>query len=675
MVEEWINESATRKVIDKQLKNSGWIEKYIKEEVNSVKSDFVSKNYILRGKKEEIEKEKDRFIDYLLLAENDSPLAIIETKRFSKDPEKGRIQARTYAKDIELQTHEKIPIFLTNSEKWLFIDQKGIERKISGSFTQEDLARKKELFKNEKDLTKISINNKIIDRPKLVLNLKILAEYLEAGNRTALIQMATGTGKTRLAMALIDVLDKGNRIRNVLFLVDRVALANQASSDGFKKFFREPVHEINIKGFSKNARFYTTTIQTLMEKKNGKEFFRQFSPGFFDLIIFDEAHRSIYDKNNLIAQYFDTIKIGLTATPRDGESKNTYELFECKDNKPTVEYSYDEAVNDQVLVPYNAQSIQTEILSLGIKGKELSPDLKDQLRQQEADPEHFEASGRQFGYVFMDDKTNELIITEFLKRCYRSDDNLPAKTIFFCASQKHATHVKKIFNKIAPNLSNQVQVIVSEYYRAEDEVQRFKLDSEPRIALSVGMLDTGIDVPEVCNLVFVKPVISSIRFWQMLGRGTRNFDACRHPEWLPNREKKDFLVLDFDIGGHSNIEYHKLKQSKQPKTQESPAVKIFTNRVKLLKEKLDEPQKQLIVKKILTDLKSLDQDSFIVREKWKTIRKLQKRFDLENYVNELNNEIAPLFILIQGQSSEIYGFILQVERLFGYILKKDFEKI
>ncbi len=420
------SEQETRKEIDKQLKEVGWIGKYIKEEVNSVKSNFVEKDYVLRGKKEDIEKGKDRFIDYLLLTENNSPLAIIETKRFSKNPEKGRIQARTYSKDIETQTHEKIPIFLTNSEKWFYIDQKGIERKVSGPFTQDDLARRKELYKNEKDLTKIPINDKIIDRPKLVLNLKILAEHIEKGNRTVLIQMATGTGKTRLAMALIDLLDKGNRIRNVLFLVDRVALANQASSDGFKKYFREPVHEINLKGFTKNARFYTSTIQTLTEKSG---LFKKYSPGFFDLIIFDEAHRSIYDRNNQIQKYFDAIKVGLTATPREDEAKNTYELFECKNNKPTVEYSYDEAVNDKVLVPYNAQAIETEILSLGIKGKELTSDLKTQLMRQEADPEHFEVAGRQFDYIFMDDKTNELIITEFLNRCYKSEEMQLLKAI------------------------------------------------------------------------------------------------------------------------------------------------------------------------------------------------------------------------------------------------------
>jgi len=668
------SEKQTRKTIDKQLVTAGWLKKYIKEEVNSVKSDFNEKDYSILDKAK-IEKGKDRFIDYLLLAENYEPLALIETKKFSKDPEIGRIQSRTYAKDIELQTHEKIPIFLTNGNTWLFIDQQGIERKVSGPFSQEDLMRRRELFRNEKDLTKIPINNKIIDRPKLILNLKILAEHFEKDHRLALIQMATGTGKTRLAMALIDLLDKGNKVRNVLFLVDRIALANQASADGFKKFFREPVHEINIKGVSKTARFYTSTIQTMMGEKQGKELFKKYGTASFDLIIFDEAHRSIYDKNNLVHKYFDALKVGLTATPREEEAKNTYELFGCMGQKPTVEYSYDAAVNDHVLVPYNAQVIETEVLSLGIKGKDLSANLKDQLRRQEVDPEHVEVSGRQFDSVFMDDKTNELIVREFLNRCYRSEDNLPCKTIFFCASQKHAKHLKKIFHKIVPKLSNNVQVIVSEYYRSQDEVTRFKLDSEPRIALSVGMLDTGVNIPELCNLVFVKPVYSAIRFWQMLGRGTRNFDSCKHPEWLENREKNDFLILDFAIGSHSNIGYHKMKKAKQQKSSESPKVKIFLNRTKLLNEKMDEKQKKIIVKKILADLKSLDEESFIVREKLSIIKKIKKSFDLENYLNELNNEIAPLLMFSFGQSSDVLSFTLQTERLFGFILKDDREKI
>lgn len=667
-----ISEHGTRKkYIDPELKKRAWFKKYIKEEVNSVKSDFKNTNFVLF---EGTVAEGDRFIDYVLLAEDNSPLAIIEAKKYSRDPKQGRIQARTYAKDIEKQVGYKIPIFLTNGRIWEYIDQHGGERRVSGPFTQEDLHRKRELFKNERDPSKIKINTKIVDRPKSILNVRRLSEHFAQGYRSALIEMATGTGKTRVAMALIDLLRNANLVRNVLFIVDRVSLADQASEEGFKKFFTEPPWELHRKGFSDTARFYATTVQTLMGKgKNGM--FERFSPGFFDLIIFDEAHRSYYDKNNLIHQYFDAIKIGLTATPRKHESKNTYNLFDCINGKPTVEYSYDNAVIDKVLVPYTAQIIETKILSLGIEGSKLTADLKDQLRVQEENPETTQFTGAQYAKVFMDDKTNELIVREFMNRCYKSNEGLPCKSIFFCAGQKHAERVKKIFDKLFPKLGNHVQVIHSALHRAADELRRFRLNSEPRIALSVGMLDTGVDIPEVCNLVFVKPVFSHIRFWQMVGRGTRSLQACKHPEWLFDRDKKEFIIFDFMIGGHSNIIYHKFKKTKEKEAGRDVITQIFKNRVSLLKKALSNAQKKIIFNKIIEDISALGEESFILRDKLPTIKKIKKSFDLDKYIKELEGEIAPLMILNQGTNPTVSSFILQVEKLFRYILDDNSAKI
>jgi type I restriction enzyme R subunit len=351
-------------------------------------------------------------------------------------------------------------------------------------------------------------------------------------------------------------------------------------------------------------------------------------------------------------------------------------LFSDKKGKPTVEYSYDEAVLNKVLVPYKAEIIETERLSLGIKGSELPNDLKDQLRRQEINPEEAEFTGSQFDRVFMDDKVNELIVREFMNICYKSDEGKPCKSIFFCASQRHAKHVKKIFGKAFPMLSNDVQVITSEMYRSEDEVKRFQLESEPRIALSVGMLDTGIDVPEICNLVFVKPVFSPIRFWQMIGRGTRNLNACKHPEWLPDREKKDFLIFDFTIGGHSNIRYHEFTVTQERYSTKDVVTRIFENRVKLLEKSLDDSQKRLISDKIMASMDGLDEDSFIIREKLPTLEKIKgASFNLEKYVKELIEEITPLMIFKQGENVNISSFILQTEKLFSYVLDRNFEKI
>ena len=337
-----------------------------------------------------------------------------------------------------------------------------------------------------------------------------------------------------MAMAIIDLLIKSNVVRNVLFIADRIALVSQAKDNGFKKFFNEPVADLRD-GFNSTSRLYVSTVQTLMSG-NETRLFEKYSPGYFDLIVFDEAHRSIYDKNNLIYQYFDAIKIGLTATPRERETQSTFDLF----GKATAEYSYDEAVRDGVLVPYFAHIISTKVLNEGIKQEDLDKFLKDQLRRQDVDPDTFEPPGSQFDRVFMDDKTNALIINSFMKNCYKSDEGKPAKSIFFCSSQNHAKRMKRVFGELFPKFASEVQVITSDMYRSEDEIKRFKLKSNPRIALSVGMLDTGVDIPEICNLVFIKPVVSPIRFWQMLGRGTRNLEACKHNEWLPNGRKADF---------------------------------------------------------------------------------------------------------------------------------------
>lgn len=667
-----LSEKETRnKIIDPQLKRIGWASRYYKEEVNPVKSDIKNKQYVLFSGSHE--RNVDLFIDYLLLSEDYSPLALIEAKKYQKDPEKGRVQARTYSKEIERQVGYKIPIFLTNGNIWKFIDQDGVERDVSGPFSQDDLKRRYELHRNRHSPNNMKINSKIVDRPKSITIVRKLSEHFAQNHKSALVQMATGTGKTRVAMGIVDILVNANFVRNVLFIADRIALINQAKNDGFKRFFNEPVADLRD-GIKKSCRFYVTTVQTLTSGGK-KKTYEEFSPAFFDLIIFDEAHRSLYDKNHILFKYFDCLKIGLTATPTDQETKNTYELFNCQNGVPTVEYSYDEAVRDGILVPYLGEIVETKVLALGIEGKELSEELKDELRRQELNPEAVSFSGSEFDRMFMDDKTNELIIQRFLEKCYRSDEGKPTKSIFFCASQRHAKHMKKIFTRLAPDLSNDVQVITSDMSRAEDEVRRFKNESEPRIALSVGMLDTGIDVPEICNLIFVKPVFSTVRFWQMVGRGTRNRAACLHPEWLPDKNKKDFLILDFRFGGHSNIEDHKFKVSKEVKHIDT-VTRIFINRVKLLNKNLSKEQRALVVKKIMEDVESLNKESFIVREKLDVIRKIESdSFNLDKYIEELNSEIAPLMMLKQGTSSYVTSFILNTEKLFGLILEEQRDKI
>lgn len=669
------SESKTRKkLIDPELKSARWLDKYVKPEVNTVRSNFKTNELKYMGDGHQT---GDRFADYLLLDHDYTPLAAIEAKRYPDDPKDegavkiARGQARSYVKDIESQTGKKIPFFMTNGAVWIFVDQDGIERKVSGPFSQEDLSRRAQLHATYNDPKTIKTDSRIVDRPRSLQIVRKLSEHFSDGHRLALIHMATGTGKTRVAMAITKILIDSNLVRNVLFIADRTALVNQAMSKGFMNFFTEPITDLR-EDTTQTGRLYVSTIQTLMNPK-GNELYKQFSPGFFDLIIFDEAHRSYYDRQNFVFQYFDSIKIGLTATPSSIDSKNTYEMFGCQHPNPTVEYPYDEAVREGVLVPYQSHIVETQVLKLGIRGGELTSELKDQLRRQELDPDLTEFAGPQFARVFLDDKTNELIIHEFMNLCYKSDEGKPCKTIFFCASQEHANHVKRIFGQLFPRLSNEVQVITSNMARAQDEVKRFMNDSEPRIALSVGMLDTGIDVPEICNLVFVKPVFSPIRFWQMLGRGTRNFESCNHPGWLPNQNKDDFLILDFKVGGVSNIQIHEIdKKSKQYSPAEDANTKIFKGRVGLLKKQLDEEQKSLINGKVSDTIEELDETSFIVREKLSAIEKMKaNKFNLDDYIQDLYDDISPIIITTHGIDPRISSFILQVERLFYHVLDNN----
>jgi len=676
-----LSEKETReKYIDPILHDEGWIRDYVKKEVNSVKSNFKTKQFKYRT--ETIERGEDRFIDYLLLCEDQSPLAIIEAKKFSLDPEKGIIQATTYQKDIEKQIGYPIPIFLTNGKKWYIKECGRPRREISGSFSQKDLKRRLDLSRSMVDLKTIEINKKIIDRSKSIQIAKEILENFQSGKRSILINMATGTGKTRVSMAIIEAMIKARFIQNVLFVVDRISLGRLAYGNGFQKFIgSEPSILVNEQEFTKNKRLYVSTVQTLMSKpRGGGHFFQKFGPGFFDLIIYDEAHRSYYDKQNLVMKYFDALKIGLTATPSKNEDKNTYDLFECERGKPTVEYIYDEAVNDEVLVPYDAQIIETKVMSLGIKGMDLNKELKTALIKQEEDPKEFEVPGTKFAKYFTDVKTNELIITEFMNRCYNTEDGKPCKTIFFCINVKHAEALEKAFNKLYPNLADDVKVIVSSYSRYMDEVERFMKESSPRIALSVGVLDTGVDIPEVMNIVFVTPVFSYIRFWQMLGRGTRSISACAHKDWLPFHngipDKRDFRVLDFKFGIFSNVKEHQLKVTDTRKATEDIRVRIFNKELDLLKKDLTPKEKEIVEDHIIERVQKIDERSFIVRDKIPMIKKIvSKKFDLSAHIKELKSEISPLLKFSEFGDGKVQTFISHCTNLFKHVKENDVEKI
>jgi type I restriction enzyme, R subunit len=673
-----MSEAETRKkLIDPILERVGWRKEYVIEEPNAVKSNFKTKEFKYIG--DETEDGENRFIDYLLLDEQRNPVAIIEAKKTSVDIEKGEIQGRTYRDDVEKQIGFKIPVFLTNGNEWYYVDMEDIRRKVLLPFSQKDLQRIVSLWRKRKDPSRVKLNSNIVDRRRSIEAVKQVLEHFAEGKRSALINMATGTGKTRVAMAIIDGLRKADYVQKILFVVDRTALSNQAKEKGFKEFFpNDPVVELNEEGFSDTARIYVSTIQTLMAdmRPRGKVY-EKFGTGAFDLIVFDEAHRSIYDKNNSVMKYFDALKIGLTATPLTADMRDTttFRLFDCEEGKPTVKYDYDQAVRDEVLAPYVAEVIATKVLSLGLEGKKLSKELQDKLKQQEEDPEYFETPGSKFEKLFTDEKTNELIIREFVDRCYKSGGR-PCKTIFFCASVKHAEALELIFQRLYPTLAKDVKVIVSNRARYMDEVKRFEKKDSPRIALSVGVLDTGIDIPEIMNLVFVKPVMSKVRFWQMLGRGTRSIDACKHKDWLPDYKKNDFYIMDFKFGDFSNIHYHGLDPTMKKSRGQDKKVKIFEERLDLLEKDLDDKERGIVEKQIRETIKDIDVESPLVLEKKEMIKKVVSvKFDLAKHIEKLKLEISPLLIYSRSENQKVYAFIGQCVKLFDHLKEGDLEKV
>src|SRR5439155_13184278 len=273
--------------------------------------------------------------------------------------------------------------------------------------------------------------------------------------------------------------------------------------------------------------------------------YQQLSPGYYDLIIADESHRSIYGNESYggIFDRFDAMLLGLTATPTDFLDHNTFQLFECADDSPTFFYGYDEAVRDKYLVPYRPVHVARTTFQIeGLKPGELPEEVKRQLASQGIEPEQYSFEGSELERRVTITGTNDAIVREFVDHAIKDAvGTLPAKTIIFAVSHKHALELYKSFNRLYPDLQRQglAKVIDSQMERAEKTLDDFKNKDFPRVAISVDMLDTGIDVPSLRNLVFAKPIFSKVKFWQMLGRGTRTWT-----DPVSGQKKADFLVID-----------------------------------------------------------------------------------------------------------------------------------
>lgn len=661
--------------IDVLLKETGWDVKDRSKvwlEVDTKQSDFKKKDY--RTVSETLKNdEESKYADYLLLDKKGYPLAIIEAKRTSKDPITGKTQARGYAEDIISQTSRPIFIFLTNGyEIWFWNYPLENPRMVKGFHNQDALERLMWINENKKNLNEININNRIVDRPYQTEAVKRVSEGLTKGKRKFLIVQATGTGKTRVAMAIIDRLMKARLVQKVLFLADRKALRNQAYDDGFKVFFP---NESKVKVYSGNAnkkvRLYASTIQTFME------FYQDFSPGDFDLIISDECHRSIYNKWKDVFTYFDAIQVGLTATPADLVDRDTFRFFECEDQTPSCLYSYDQAVKEGYLVDFKVQSSSTHFQIQGINPKDVPEDVKDKLAEEGILEDSLFFEGTDIEKKVVVTGTNEALVKEFMDNCLMDQTGtLPAKSIIFAISKKHATRIYQAFEKLYPEYKGRlVEIITSDDPRAQKLLENFKKEDFPRIAVSVDMLDTGVNVHEVCNLVFAKPVFSKIKFWQMIGRGTRHDDVCKHKEWLPNGKKEFFLIFDF----WKNMEYFDMHpEGREANPGEALPSKIFLVRLQqydfFLKKKNKE-YADLLKKKILDDIDSLPKKTVAIREKEREIElvtsgKLWQALGLKPS-EFLRTKISPLMKFKQNVNLNESSFVLKLERLGLAVLNKD----
>jgi type I restriction enzyme R subunit len=491
----------------------------------------------------------DGFVDYVLWGDDGKPLGLVEAKRTRKDARTGQQQAKLYADCLEGQFGQRPVIFYTNGyEHWIWDDQRYPPRSIQGFLTKDELELAIRRRQTRRPLSSVDIDGTIVERFYQSRAIRRVAEAFEKDHlRRALLVMATGSGKTRTVIALSDLLMKANWARRILFLADRVALVNQAAG-AFKKFLpsASPVNLITDK--EATGRVYVSTYPTMMrlidEAKDGE---RRFGPGHFDLIVIDEAHRSVYRKYGAIFDYFDSLLIGLTATPKDEIDRDTYRLFDLQRGVPTDAYGLEEAVSDGFLVPPKAVSVPLKFQNDGIRYDDLSDDEKEawdavEWDEEGAVPAIVEPAAVN-KWLFNADTVDKVLEHLMTHGQHVADGDRLGKTIIFAKNQDHARFIVERFDKAYPaHAGHFARVIISSDSYAQSLIDDFsQADKAPHIAVSVDMLDTGIDVPEAVNLVFFKIVRSKTKFWQMLGRGTR---LCPNL-FGPGRHKTFFSVFDF----------------------------------------------------------------------------------------------------------------------------------
>lgn len=566
----------------------------------------------------------DGYADYVLYGRDGKPLAVVEAKKTQKDPRIGSHQAKLYASCLEKQYKRRPFYFFTNGFTTYFVDDES-QRRVSGFYSQEDLQRLMDRRKIGESLSDYRPDENIAGRPYQIEAVRASIDAFRNKRRSVLLVMATGTGKTRTAISIVDILTRASWVKNILFLADRTALVNQA-----KKNFSRLLPNLSVTSlteakknkaeFIRDSRMVFSTYQTMinsiddMVDEKGE---RVFTVGYFDLIIIDEAHRSIYQKYKSIFDYFDAKVVGLTATPRDDIDKNTYDVFNLENQMPTYAYSLEDAIKSKYLVDYYAIEAILKLPTSGLRYKDLNPNQKKALEEIFGeDAKDIDVAGSAFNNWLFNIDTVDKVINHFMKNGIKTGtgDDI-GKTIVFAKNQAHADLIKERFDALYPQKGpDYARVITYNVNYAQDLIDKFSVKDElPQIAISVNMLDTGIDVPEVVNLVFFKDLYSKIMFSQMIGRGTR---LC--PDLFgPGIDKTHFVI--FDYGG--NFErFGKNEKQAEPKVQKSLTANIFNTRAKLIMFLQDEAYggeayqayRDELVKDSLNKIRALNDKSYDV---------------------------------------------------------------
>ena len=641
-----ISEAQTRKkYIDVALKESGWV---IGKNVTEEEPVTGMPNSTGTG-----------YVDYVLWGKDNLPLAVVEAKKASVDTMVGSQQAKLYADCLQNKYGRRPLIYTTNGFEFYYTnDYMGYPRReVSGFFTQEELQLEMDGRKQRIPLEDIKISDEITNRPYQKEAVTAVCDAIMKKHRKMLIVQATGSGKTRVSISIVDVLRRHNYVKNILFLADRTALVKQAKNN-YSNLLPDLscCNLLDGKDDPESSRMIFSTYPTMMnaidEKKN-KFGEKLFSPGHFQLIICDEVHRSIYKKYQEIFEYFDAFLLGMTATPKNDIDKNTYSIFDLERGVPTFAYELDKAVEEGYLVNYSTLEYKTQIMEEGIHYDELSDEDKEEYEKtfESDDMIGDDISSAAINSWLFNSDTIDTVLKELMEKGLKVEggDKL-GKTIIFAKNSLHAQAIVERFNKLFPECGGDYikQIDYSIKY-CDSLIDEFSIkDKMPQIAVSVDMLDTGIDIPEILNLVFFKKVRSYAKFWQMIGRGTRLCSNLMGEGF----DKERFLIFDFC----NNFEYFRVnKNGAESGVVESLSEKIYNTKAQIARE-LQAPRytsdetyvdyRINLVDQLHDAVIELNDDSFLVKRHMRyveTFRSLPAWNCLETMeISNIKEHIAPL---------------------------------